>query len=279
MIPVAHEARLTLERNTDNDAASCSLLCWAGPHGADIRVETGGANHTFVVSDQWCTDRGELTFTPGGTDYCPLGAGPTTIAHADVGTTCDVNNCAGIVFEVTVTPPADQSWINGKTITDVTPSAVSLDPGATSFTWGISPALPSGLSFDTATGKISGQPSAVHTQTTYTLTATDNHGNHGSATFKATVAAAVVTVATVSDQTWTSGAPITPVNPSASDTNGETTFTWSIAPALPSAVTLNTSSGQISGTPAASHAITSYTLTATDSTGAAGTKTFNITVS
>ena len=44
-------------------------------------------------------------------------------------------------------------------------------------TWSITPGLPSGLNFDTSTGEISGTPTTVSSQTTYTVTATNTGGS------------------------------------------------------------------------------------------------------
>lgn len=89
-----------------------------------------------------------------------------------------------------------------------------------------------------------------------------------------------VGVAAIAAQAWTHGVAITPVAPVATDSNPAiTSFTWSISPALPAGVTLNTATGQISGTPTAAGAITAYHLTATDSSGASAMTTFTAVVS
>ena len=43
--------------------------------------------------------------------------------------------------------------------------------------WSISPDLPTGLIFDTATGEISGTPTVLSPLTTYTITATNTGGS------------------------------------------------------------------------------------------------------
>ena len=97
------------------------------------------------------------------------------------------------------------------TVNDVAPS-ISIDPAAVTVTVGdaiatitidpatggavvsysISPTLTSGLSFDTATGTISGTPTAVAGSTTYTITATNTRGSD-SATIAITVNAPLST--------------------------------------------------------------------------------------
>lgn len=66
-----------------------------------------------------------------------------------------------------------------------------------------------------------------------------------------------------SPQTFTAGTAILPVNPTVT---GAVT-SYSVAPALPAGLALNTSSGQISGTPSAAAAAAAYTITAQNSGG------------
>ena len=61
-----------------------------------------------------------------------------------------------------------------------------------------------------------------------------------------------------SPQTFTAGTAIVPLNPSVTGT----VTAYSVTPALPGGLSLNTSSGQISGTPTAATAAATYTITA-----------------
>ena len=61
----------------------------------------------------------------------------------------------------------------GTAMNTATPSA----NGGDVETWSITPGLPSGLNFDTSTGEISGTPTTVSSQTTYTVTATNTGGS------------------------------------------------------------------------------------------------------
>jgi hypothetical protein len=80
------------------------------------------------------------------------------------------------------------SW----TLTQNTPLAGNITPGNSGgvvVTWSIDRALPAGLAFDTASGTISGTPTAASPQTNYQVTAT-NSGGTDSATLTITVEAA-----------------------------------------------------------------------------------------
>jgi len=68
----------------------------------------------------------------------------------------------------------------------------------------------------------------------------------------------------VTPQVYTQGVPITPLTPTNS---GGAATSWSVSPALPSGLVLNTSTGVVSGTPSAITATAGYVITATNSAG------------
>ena len=146
--------------------------------------------------------------------------------------------------------------------------------------------LPTGLSFSTSTGQISGTPTALLSTTTFTVTATDSTtpvAQTSSKTFQLTVAApALATTQAAASTTLTAnsnfGSPFTPVTSS----GGFGAVTYSLSGGtLPTGLSFSTSTGQISGTPTAVLATTTFTVTATDqATPVAQTssKTFQLTV-
>jgi hypothetical protein len=70
----------------------------------------------------------------------------------------------------------------------------------------------------------------------------------------------VPNVGYTSPQTYTIGTAISPITPI--NTSGSCSLTYSISPALPSGLNLNTATGIISGTPTASVPISTYSITA-----------------
>lgn len=98
------------------------------------------------------------------------------------------------------------------------------------------------------------------------------------------IAAISATLATTTDNTglsWTASSAITAVKP-VSATGGTLPYSYAITPsttALPTGLTINSSTGLITGTPSASGSLTTYSITVTDAVGATSTKTFTATVS
>ncbi len=111
------------------------------------------------------------------------------------------------------------------------------------------------------------------------MTAADTTGASGSATFSWTVNPAstgnTVTVTNPGSQTSTVGTAAS-LQVQASDSASGQTLTYS-ATGLPAGLSINSSTGLISGTPTAA-STGSATVTATDSTGATGSATFSWTV-
>ena len=196
----------------------------------------------------------------------PTGWGtPNGIAAFSAGTAANT---------VTVTNPGSQSGTVG--------TAVSLQIHATDSASGqtltySATGLPAGLSISSSTGLITGTPTASGSSSV-TVTATDTTGAKGTASFTwtiGTVAGNTVTVTTPANQTSTVGTAAS-LQISASDSASGQTLTYS-ATGLPAGLSINATSGLISGTPTTA-GTSSVTVTATDTTGAKGSASFTWTV-
>jgi Putative Ig domain len=131
--------------------------------------------------------------------------------------------------------------------------------------YSVTPALPTGLSLDPTAGTISGTPSAAAAQANYIVTASNTSGN-AKATLQISVAAIPPPSNLVYPQTMidaTVGTAIAPDTPTVTGTVAQ----YSISPALPAGLRLDTQAGTVSGTPTASAAQASYTITASNTTG------------
>jgi uncharacterized repeat protein (TIGR01451 family) len=159
----------------------------------------------------------------------------------------------------------------GTAMTDVTPTY----NGGTVTSWAIHPALPSGLSIDATTGKISGNPTVLSTLTTYTVYA-NNTGGSATTTVDITVNDIIPSSITYTATSFvkTKGTPMTTGIPTV---GGGPVVSWSINPGLPTGLNIDSSTGEISGTPSVLSTLTTYTITATNS-GGSTTTTIDITV-
>jgi DNA-binding beta-propeller fold protein YncE len=147
--------------------------------------------------------------------------------------------------------------------------------GASVFGYSISPPLPAGLILNSSTGVISGTPTVVVGNTTYMVTA---YGSGSSTTASLSI--------TVNDQKPTALSYATnaanyivnsPITDNFPTNTGGTVISYSVNPALPSGLSMSTTTGIISGTPSAITGSASYVVTATN-TGGNATTTLTITV-
>ena len=137
--------------------------------------------------------------------------------------------------------------------------------GTGSITYAISGALPTGMNFSTATGKITGTPTTSQVSTSYTVTATNTGATFTCAPFTIRVND-VAPSFTYSSSIGTVNSVFTEIGPSHS-TIGTGIITYAISGALPTGMNFSTATGKITGTPTTSQVSTSYTVTATN-TGA-----------
>ena len=124
--------------------------------------------------------------------------------------------------------------------------------------YGVSPALPAGLTLNASTGEITGTAADASPMTSYTVTAYSDSSWSTSTSFNLTVTAAPPAgLDYASDTTvYQAGLAATANNPVYTGT----ITSWSVTPALPAGLFLNTSTGVISGDPTAASAQTAYQI-------------------
>ena len=167
-------------------------------------------------------------------------------------------------YAITISCPTI-TFTNTTATSGVVGTSYSLNAVATglpSLVYSVSPGLPLGLSLNTSTGAISGTPTTATASNTYTVTAAQGGcSNTQGYTFAIACPAIIFTNTT---------APIGVVGNaysfSAGATGNTATLTYSVTPALPLGLSLNTSNGLISGTPTAQALSATYTVTATQGT-------------
>ncbi|WP_208112424.1 putative Ig domain-containing protein, partial [Pedobacter metabolipauper] len=163
-------------------------------------------------------------------------------------------------------PPSNLSYstpntfTRGTTISDLTPSV----DGGTVVSYSISPALTAGLNLNTTTGVIGGTPANFSAATDYTVTATNSKGS--------TTTVVNITVNEIApsgliyntSKTYAPGVAITDLTPV---NTGGTITNYSVSPNFPAGLSLNPTTGVISGTPASLTPTANYTISAANSIG------------
>jgi len=189
-------------------------------------------------------------------------ASPTTVRPKLI-----VNYTGGSLSITTSSLPAD-------TVGVAYNQTLTASGGTTPYTWAVtSGSLPSGLSLGASTGAITGTPSASGTSN-FTVRVTDN------VAATATKALSIVINAAIS--ITTSSLPADTINIAYSQTmaatGGTGALTWAISSGtLPTGLSLNASTGAITGTPTAA-GTSNFTARATDTVGATGTKALGIVI-
>ncbi|GFO56251.1 hypothetical protein GMSM_32580 [Geomonas sp. Red276] len=151
---------------------------------------------------------------------------------------------------------------------------LSASGGATPYSWAVaSGALPAGLSLNAATGAITGTPTADGSAS-FTVQVTDALGT---AVSKALTLAVYQPLA-VSSGGLATGTVGTAYSLSLAASGGLTPYSWSLTSGtLPAGLTLNGTTGAISGTPTAA-ASAALTFKVTDANNATATKSLTLTV-
>ncbi|HMC70510.1 MAG TPA: putative Ig domain-containing protein, partial [Mycobacteriales bacterium] len=195
-------------------------------------------------------------------------------------TVTDGNGCTGTGSTYTLTIACNVISVtnalnNSGTAGTAFSATFTQSGGNGTITWSETGALPAGITLGTSTGVLSGT-TTVTGSFPITVTATDGNGCTGTGTtYTLIINCQTITVTnpgvtsvqagTAFDQAFTAGGILG-------------TATWSETGALPSGITLNTSTGHLAGT---TNAIGSYpiTVTATDTNGCSGSgATYTLTV-
>ena len=200
-------------------------------------------------------------------------------------------DAVSLTFSLTVVPDTtpslaaipDQTYHQSREIAPLTLPAATGGNAPLTYALAVttgSPPLPPGLSFDATTRTLSGTPTGFQAATGYTYTATDANGDTATATFDITVTpdgSPTFRDGSIADQVYVENAAIARLTlPEASGGNGG--LTYALAPELPTGLSFDAATRQISGTPTAPQAKTTYTYTATDTDGDAASLTFALTV-
>jgi len=174
---------------------------------------------------------------------------------------------------ITTTSPVPSGELN----LSYTPFAFNVVGGTSPYTWSMtSGTLPPGMTLSSA-GVLSGTPTSnTGSPFSFTVTVKDSLNSSTSAPFQITIAGALsITTSTLPD-----GIMGTPYSTSLTAGGGLSPYTWSVSSgSLPAGLTLNTSTGAITGTPTtATSGPVAVGFTVKDSINATANKSLNITI-
>ena len=197
-------------------------------------------------------------------------SGTPTVILAKASFTVSASNSAGsttatIQITVALPPPTGLSYsqIAGAVNVAITPDVPTVTGTVSSYS--INPTLPAGLILDGSTGVISGTPTAVSAQTSYTVTASNSGGSTTAAVQISVTLPAPTGLAYPQTVIGTYvGQAITPDIPGSS---GGAITSFTVTPALPPGLSMDPSTGVISGTPSAPAAQATYVVTGSNSAG------------
>ncbi|MDH5446710.1 MAG: DUF1566 domain-containing protein [Gammaproteobacteria bacterium] len=241
---------------------------------------SGGAvaQWSLIGAPAWLTinvDTGALVGTPA---YSDLGTVNATIrAENNIGHP----NGPGfdelqIIFNVVTTPPLLNEAQDVNVKVDDIFSIQPTNTGGPAAEWAINIALPTGLNFNTNTGELSGSQGSVGTISGIEITATNFAGTSNIyGPFNINVASNLAL-------------PViggTPVNGQVDalysfipSNSGGLADSWALIGSLPSGLSFNTTTGEISGTPTEADVFAGLSITATNGTGTSDPHVVSITV-
>ncbi|HUB31081.1 MAG TPA: putative Ig domain-containing protein, partial [Terracidiphilus sp.] len=261
-VGTAYSATLTATGGTT--PYSWSVSSGTLPAGLSLNAATGAitgtptatanaAPVTFTVTDSSSpaqTQSVNLTLTIGGSTTSALSITTTTLPNGQV----------GAIYSTTLTATG----------------------GTAPYTWTLtSGTLPAGLSLSASTGAITGTPTTAVTSTPLTFTVTDasNPAQTNSANLTLTVSASGTAPLSITTPSLPNGQVGTAYSATLTAAGGTTPYSWSVTSGtLPAGLSLNATTGAITGTPTATVNATPLTFTVTDTSSPAQTKSASLTL-
>jgi hypothetical protein len=270
-VSAAEPALTGITPNTGTTAGGTSITITGTNLTGATSVTIGGvaANNVTVVSSS------SITATTPAHAAGPVDVAVTTPDGADV----LVNSFTYEAEPIVVSPSS--GTLPEATLGTAYNQALSLNGGTGSFTFGTSGSMPAGLSVHPATGAISGTPTATGSYS-FSVIITDANHTTGSATYALTVNPPSASfVFTPSGGVLKEAMVGEDYSQPISATGGTGSLVYSLSSGtLPNGITLNVSTGELTGPLASDADDKDYPLTiqVRDGNGATGTASYTLTV-
>ncbi|WP_343299542.1 IPTL-CTERM sorting domain-containing protein [Delftia sp. Cs1-4] len=243
-------------------------------YSTTVSASGGMAPYSYTITAGTLPIGLSLTVSTGVISGTPSSSGTTNLTI----TATDANSATGSrAYTLAINPQAPVAGAVSATVaanSSANPITLNLSGGAAT-----SVAIASAASHGTATAS---GTSVTYTPTTgysgpdsFTYTATNTSGTSSPATVSITVSAPTLAVAPASLNAGLQG---TTYSATVSASGGTAPYSYTISSgSLPAGMSLNTSTGTISGTPSSS-GTSSFTVTATDANGATGSRAYSVAV-
>jgi hypothetical protein len=193
-----------------------------------------------------------------------------------------VSGTKSLTITVNAAPTITTATLPGATVTGAYSQTLGSSGGTLPLSWSVtSGTLPSGLTLNSTSGSISGTVASNAVSETFGVTLSDANGvNSMTKSFTIAVnAAPTITTTTLSNAPKETGKGTYSYSASISSSGGTAPLSWSISSgSLPSGLSLNSSTGVISGTDSKSTTTEMFTVTLTDANGVTTSQVLTITV-
>jgi hypothetical protein len=247
----------------NNGGNSCNKAYWQVGSSATLGTGTSFTGDILALTSITLT-------TSASTNGRTLARNGAVTLDTNNVNTCGVQLCPFITVNPATLP-------NG-TVGTAYNQIVSASGGTPPYAFAVSSgALPTGLTLNSSTGAITGTPTAAGTFT-FTITATDATGCSGSRLYTITIASTGCPAITLSPMTLPAATAQIGYSQSVTASGGTAPYAYTVSSgALPVGLTLNPTTGLISGTPLQS-GLFNFTIRATDTNGCLGAQPYTLSV-
>ena len=222
-------------------------------------VSGGTAPYTFSVATGSLPAGLTLNTSTGAVTGIPTAPGTFTLQVTDANGVSATIPC---IYNVVPPPSVTCSAVNsGEVGVPFNSPAMTVTGGTAPYTFSVVGSLPAGLTLNSSTGAISGTPTSAGS---FTIKVTDANGVAAPGTCPFTIVPGL-SVTCAATNTGTQGVAFN--SGPMTVTGGTAPYTFSIVGTLPAGLTLNTSTGAVTGTPTASG---TFTIKVTDAKGNVG---------